>query len=744
MSASPEATEPTPPEAGPPVRSHTTELPAVQGALSLASVWPFSLDRGRQHPWWVWLSTLFKQAGRGALSDTLGILGYGVADDSSLGEAGLHDGAPGGMHLSPARAKRIQLHTQGPLPPADLFEVARLRRMSAAELAGLGRLATPFIHRPGERGFERVSWNDALTAISEALPKPRGKRMAFLAGPDGLSVEGAYAVSKTARALATNHIDLCVRHTMASGRRALAASLGNDAATTSLSELDNAQLILLVGTNLVSAHPRAGHLLLQAKRRGARIVVINPVREPSLAAAWEAGDLRAALFGARIADDFIQVAGLPGSDAAFFDGVAKAILERGGTDRAFVADHTDAGSFDALSTALADRSWSDLEAAAGCLRRDMEWVAELAVRADRGISLVGPWVLSGTDGADTAGALANLHLLRGWLGRPGCGLLPVAPSAGFEGARLAGIDPARLPGGAEISAGSAAELSQRWDGLFVPVKPGLRAHEMAEAGERGELDLLVCVGADPIGQLPRIQSLHGIGVRVHLDTWLQPSMVAETEQLTVLLPIQGLYSQPGGATLCTTDRRLRFSPAIVSPLGEARPVWEALHDLATALDPDLSTHLDFADSEALSSELAELAPELASLKLLKQPGDWVQPGGPWLHDGGHFAQMADHRAVFAERPALAISEGLRAISRRTPSLGRRRGEVLLSPEQAARLGLSDGDAVLVKSENGLYSGILAVVDMAPGTLQVCWPEGADLFTDDPDAAPPAVSIRRAG
>ena len=743
MSSSPEASPAASPEPRPPVRSHTTELPAVPGALSLASVWPFSLDRGRQHPWWVWMSTLFKQAGRGALSDTLGILAYGVADHSSLGEAGLCDGAPGGMHLSPGRAQRIQLHTQAPLPPADLFEVARLRRMSADQLAELGRLSSPYIHRPGARGFERASWSDALSAVRDALPKPRGKRMAFLAGADGLSLEAAYAVSKTARCLATNHVDLCVRHNMASGRAGLRTHLGTDSASSSLSELEHAQLILLVGTNLVSAHPRAGHLLLQAKRRGARIVVINPVREPSLAAAWEAGDLRASLFGARIADDFVQVAGLPGSDAAFFDGVAKAIIERDGTARGFVADHTDAASHAALCASLAERSWEDLETAAGCLRRDMEWVAELAVRAERAVSLVGPWVLSGTDGADNAGALCNLHLLRGWFGRSGCGVIPVAPSAGFEGARLAGVDPARFPGGAPIDAGSAAELAQHWDGVFVPVKPGLRAHELAEAGAKGLLDLLVCVGADPVGQLPRIQGLDGIGVRVHLDTWLRPSMVAKTDQLTVLLPIQGLYTQPGGATLCTTDRRLRFSPPIVAPVGEARPVWSALHALATTLDPDLDSQLQFAHSGELSDELARVVPALSTLKLLKQAGDWVQPGGPVLFEAGRFTELADHRAVFAKRAELDTSQALRVSSRRTPSLGRRRDAVVMSPADADARGLSAGDAVQVESENGNCAGVLVLENMPVGTLQVCWPEGADLFTDDPDAAAPAVVVRRA-
>jgi len=725
----------------PPVRSHTTELPPVAGALSLASVWPFSLDRGRQHPWWVWTTTLYKQLGKGALSDTLAILGYGVNDHSALGEAGLHDGAPGGIHLSPARARRIELHTQPPLPPADLFEVARLRAMSSDRLAGLGRLAEPFVHRPGERGFERVSWKQALAAISEAVPKPRGKRMAFLAGPDGLSLEGAYAVSKTARALASSHVDLCVRHTMATGRAAMAKSLGTAAASTSASELADAQLILLVGTNLVSAHPRAGHLLLKAKRNGARIVVVNPVKEPSLAAAWEAGDLRAALFGARIADDFVQVT--PGGDAAFFDGVAKAILEREGQDRSFVDDHTQPESHTALCDALGARSWEELEHSSGCLRRDMEWVAELAVRADRAITMVGPWVLSGADGADAAGALVNLHLLRGWFGRSGCGLLPVAPSAGFEGARLAGVDPHHLPGAVPVDAGSAAELAKKWDGLFVPVKPGLRAHEVAAAGARGELDLLVCVGADPVGILPRIDNLNGIGVRVHLDTWLRPSMVAETDQLTVLLPIQGLYSQPGGATLCTTDRRFRFSPAIVSPVAEARPIWKALHALATTLDPDLDEHLSYEDSEGLSSELAGLAPELATLTLLKRPGDWAQPGGPVLHDRGQFSDMPDQRARFADRPATTRPLGLQALSRRTPSLGRQRSEVLISTEDAKALGMTDGIAVQISSDNGLCKGILAVVDMPPGALQVCWPEGAALFTDDPDAKPPIVQLRRA-
>jgi anaerobic selenocysteine-containing dehydrogenase len=719
----------------PPVRSATTQLPAVSGSQSIASVVPFGWNLPGTHPWLGFLQTM--RDNLDAPDAAWSILSSGVCDQSPFGVAGLQDGLPGGFHIDDHRRERLRLHTGPALAPADLLDLPRLRTLGADALARLGRLDAPYIHRPGDRGYTKATWSEALDAIAGALPKVRGKRLALLAGEDGLSIEAAYTFAKAGRLLASPHINLCTPHDSDAIDRVLQASLGLSRATASLEDLLDAQLIFVVGTQLSAAESRGRSLLLAAKRRGARIVVLNPIREPSLARVRSGADLRAAFFGARLADDFVEVAA--GGDAAFFTGVAKAIVERKGWDRDFVSQRTE--NFDALDTALADTPWADLEAASGAPRRDMEWVAELAVRADRAVTVVGNSVQQHASGADIFQALTSVHLLRGWLGADGTGLLPLSPSIGTRGAHQAGVHPGRLPGGVQVDAGTAAELSQHWDGAFVPAKPGLRAVDLPAAADKGQLDLLVCLGCDPLHSLPGGRALAAVPVRVHFDTQVRPSMHTPAGQLTVLLPIDGLYAQSGGATVQAADDRIRFSPPLLEPSGEEKAPWAAFQALAERLDPDLADALLYRDSAAVRAELADVVPALTGIDALSMPGDWKQPGG--RHGGIEATFPTDSGKATFVPGTLPEREGLQVVARRSPPDGLTNRNLVLVPLLDAKAeGIQSGDTVELTTASAGYSGIALVLPMPAGAVQACVPEAAALFADAPPRRPVAVRLRR--
>lgn len=725
----------TDPPQNPPVRSATTQLPAIPGARSLASVTPFGWHLPGVHPWRSLWSTMVDNLDN--LPAAWSVLAHGVCDRSSLGVAGLNDGLPGGFHIDEPRRRHLRQHTQPAIAPADLLDLPRLRRMEPDALANLGRLGSPFIHRAGERGYTKVSWEEALRAIGAAIPKPKGKRMAFLAGEESLSIEAAYAFAKTARLLTSPHVDLLPPQAPSSVGDSLQAALGTAQATGSAEDILDAQVVLVVGTQLSTAESRARSLLLAAKRRGARIVVINPVREPALAEVRAASDLPAALFGARLADDFVDVAA--GGDAAFFTGVAKAIVERKGWDRTFVEARTE--GLDAFTTALADATWEDLEAAAGCPRRDMEWVAELAVRADRGVTLMGTGLSRHPHASAAARALCNLHLLRGWFGADGTGILPLATSIGRPGALLAGVSPTHLPDRQPIGPGSAAVLSKHWQGHFVPVKPGCSAVEQAQLAADGALDLLVCLSAHLSRDLHCAADFAQVGVRVFLDTLVRPSMALEGAGLTVLLPIDGFYAQEGGATVRTADARTRFSPEVVPALPQARAPWAALAAVAAQLDPDVEPALTWSHARAIRQEIATVVPSLAGISALRTAGDWNQPNGRHAGLETGFA-TASGRAAFAPVP-VTEPPSLQVIPRRAPPTDRAdRTEVLVPHDDADRLGIQPGDPVQITTDSGQYIGRAQVVPMPAGAVQVCLPEAAALFCDPPAVHPVAATLTR--
>ena len=428
-----------------------------------------------------------------------------------------------------------------------------------------------------------------------------------------------------------------------------------------------------------------------------------------------------------------------GGDAAFFTGVAKAIVEREGWDTTFVSAHT--SGLDTLSTALSEHDWAQLEAAAGCPRRDMEWVAELAVRAERGVTLIGTGLARHPHAADAACALANLHLLRGWFGVDGTGILPLATSIGRPGARLAGVSPTHLPSRQAIGPGTAAVLSKHWGGHFVPVKPGGSATELPTLARQGDLDLLVCLSAHLKRDLRAFEAFEQVGVRVFLDTVVRPSMVLEGAELTVLLPVDGFYAQAGGATVQAADARVRFSPEVLPSLPLARAPWDALAALATCLDPDLESALQWSDATEIRREIATVVPELVGIDTLTTAGDWIQPRGRHAGIEAGFPTESG-QADFASVP-LAAAPPLQVVPRRAPPADRTdRTCVLVSHTDAARVGLHDSDPVRVTTDAGQFQGRARLVAMPSGAVHVCIPEAAVLFSDAPAPTPVTATITR--
>src|SRR5206468_10991628 len=187
----------------------------------------------------------------------------------------------------------------------------------------------------------------------EELKHAPGERMGFYATSRGLVNETYYAFQKVARLLGSNHVDLCSRLCHAASVSGLKETLGVAAPTCSLKDMIGSDLVVILGSHLASNQPVTTKYLCYAKRQGTRIVVVNPMREPALERYWVPSDVRSALFGTRLVDDFFQVA--VGGDIAFMHGVLKYLIERDGTDRDFIARRTT--GFEEVRDQVAGLSW---------------------------------------------------------------------------------------------------------------------------------------------------------------------------------------------------------------------------------------------------------------------------------------------------------------------------------------------------------------------------------------------------
>jgi anaerobic selenocysteine-containing dehydrogenase len=176
-----------------------------------------------------------------------------------------------------------------------------------------------------------------------------------------------YVFQKLARTLGTNNVDLCSRLCHAASLYGLKATLGIGAPTCSLTDLIGANLVAVFGSDLANSQPVTTKYLYYAKKKGARVAVVNPMREYGLERYWVPSVPSSALFGTKIMDDFFQVR--VGGDIAFINGVLKALVEMNRLDHEFIARHTD--GFDEVKKALGQQPWEMLERRSGLPRLQM-------------------------------------------------------------------------------------------------------------------------------------------------------------------------------------------------------------------------------------------------------------------------------------------------------------------------------------------------------------------------------------
>jgi molybdopterin-dependent oxidoreductase alpha subunit len=672
------------------------------------------------------------------------ILRDGVCDGCALGTTGVRDFTLDGIHLCNVRLELLRLNTMSALDPAVLEDVSALESLDGDALRSLGRIPYPLVRRPGEAGFQRISWDAALDLLADELRRTDPKRWALYLTSRGITNEVYYATQKVVRFLGSNNVDNSARICHAPSTTALKRSIGYAASTCSYSDWIGTDLLVFIGSHVANNQPVATKYMYRAKEQGTRIAVVNSFREPAMERYWIPSILDSAVFGTKLADDFVQVH--QGGDVAFFNGVLKHVIELGAVDRDFVDAHT--SGFDDVAEQVAAQSWEDLERFSGVPRAEMEAFARQVAEAKSAVFVWSMGITQHRFGVDNVQSIVNLGLARGFLGREKCGLMPIRGHSGVQGGAEVGAVPWTFPGGRAVGPEGAAEMSRLW-GFDVPDWRGLSAVEAVHAAHRGEIDLLWAIGGDYLGTLPdpaySREALERVPLRVHQDIVLAHQMFVEANQTVLVLPATTRYEQPGGGTETATERRIYFSPEIPGPrIEEARSEWEVFAELARRVDPERGAALGLDDAASIRRDIARAVPFYAGIEKLQSAGEAVQWGGPRLCVDGRTA-LPDGRARFhaVSPPELHIPEGRFHLStrrgkqfnsmvqaERDPLTGGGRDDVFMAPADAERLGLVEGDPVVLRSEVGAFSGRCRPAPMKERNLQVFWPEANPLIRHD--------------
>ncbi|WP_405577797.1 FdhF/YdeP family oxidoreductase [Streptomyces sp. NBC_01190] len=343
-------------------------------------------------------------------------------------------------------AKHVNDEATTRLITADFFRtysVAELGRASDQWLNQQGRLTEPMVKRPGSDHYEPVSWHDALGLIADELKDLDSPDEAVFYTSGRASNEAAFVLQLFARVFGTNNLPDCSNMCHESSGAALHETLGVGKGNVSLTDLYDADLIITLGQNPGSNHPRMLSALEENKRRGGRIVAVNPLPEAGLLRFRNPQKPRGVIGrGIAIADDFLQIR--LGGDLALFQAVNLLLLEAEENapgavlDRSFIDSHTH-GFADFADHIRATVRWPDVLAATGLTRRQIERLRDLILGSERVVICWAMGLTQHKHAVPTIRELVNTLLMRGNIGKHGSGVCPVRGHSNVQGDRTMGI-----------------------------------------------------------------------------------------------------------------------------------------------------------------------------------------------------------------------------------------------------------------------------------------------------------------
>ena len=432
-----------------------------------------------------------------------------------------------------------------------------------------GRLLHPML-RQDDGSLARVAWDTALdkvaTGFRTVIDRDGPDAVAFyLSGQ--LLTEDYYVANKLMKGfLGSGNVDtnsrLCMASAVAGHRRAF----GADTVPGIYQDLDEADLIVLVGSNAAWCHPVLYQRMMAAKRaRGTKLVVIDPRRTPT----------------ADEADLFLPIA--PGMDTALFCGLLAHLADTLTLNELYIDRHT-SGFVEALVRAR--EIASDIAATAriaGLQRADVARFFELFRQTERVVTCFSQGVNQSAQGTDKVNAIINVHLATGRIGRPGMGPFSLTGQPNAMGGREVGGLANQLAAHMDFSASDADRVRRFWQAPRLAAKPGLKAVDMFDAIERGEVKALWVMATNPAVSLPRAGAARAALKK--LELFVCSENVVDNDTVAsgahVLLPAAAWGEKDG--TVTNSERRMSRQRAFLPLPGEAQPDWWIVTQVARRL-----------------------------------------------------------------------------------------------------------------------------------------------------------------
>ena len=573
------------------------------------------------------------------------------------------------------------------------------------------RLTTPLVRRNGE--FVEATWEEALDLVTGKLARYRGDQLAVISSAKSTN-EDNYVIQKFARTvLGTNNIDHCARLCHAPTVAGLGQSFGSGAMTNSINEILGAACILAIGTNTTAGHPIISFMIKQAVAKGTRLIMANP-RDVDLC---------------RYADLWLR--NKPGSDVALLMGMMRVIVDEGWLDTSFIEERTE--NFAAFQKSLKGFDLDFVEGITGVPRERLVEAARMYATNKPASIFYAMGITQHSHGTDNVMATANLAMLTGNIGKPSSGVNPLRGHNNVQGACDVGALPDVYPGYQAVAdATIRAKFEAAWD-CYLPAEPGLTITEIVEAAGQGQIKALYLVGENLVLSEPAAKKAVAALEKLEFLV-VQDIFMTETARLAhVVLPAVSFAEKDG--TFTNTERRVQRVRQAIAPVGQAKPDWWITAQLAQRMG---SQGFDFAHPAQIMDEITRLTPSYGGISYprLEKGGlqwpcpDAEHPGTPILHTRqftrgkGKFMplvykppkELPDKQyplILTTERSLFHFHTG--TMTRRVKGLNSFLGESLveINPQDAAALGIADGEMVRVISRRGDVTAKAELTEVSP-------------------------------
>ncbi len=642
----------------------------------------------------------------------------------------------------------------------ETFDIATLGRMSPRELEASGRLTEPLYAGPGEGGdakYRPISWDEALDRTGNALrAAPPDETFYYASGRS--SNEAGFLLQLVARLAGTNNVNNCSFFCHQASGVGLKSVVGSGAGTITLDDFDHTDLVFVIGGNPASNHPRLMRTLVDVRRRGGSVVIINPLREVGLVNFRVPSDPWSLLFGSTIADEYLQPH--VGGDIALLSGIAKAVLELGAADDAFLDSCSEGAA--AWRESIDRLSWPDIVERSGVDAAAIRAVAARYARAKRAVFCWTMGITHHVHGVDNVHAITNLALVRGMVGRPGAGLLPLRGHSNVQGIGTVGVVPTPTP--------AMLKAMESHFGVPLPSAPGLDTLACVKQAAEDRVKVALHLGGNLFGSCPdapnAARALQKIGLTVFLSTTLNTGHAHGRGRESIILPVLARDEDPQATTQESMFSFVRLSdggqPRHHGPRPEVAVIAAiarrslAARPAASAMDFDaLERHAD------LRQAIAAVVPELDRLASIDATKSEFQIAGRAFHEPRFATPTGRAKMHAVSLPPARVPGELRLATIRSEGQfntvvyedhdwyrGQERRDVILMNEADMRaLGLREDDRVRVESESGAMEGVLVRrFDIRAGNAAMYYPEANDLVPSraDPRSRTPAfknVSIR---